>query len=156
MAPKVLYRVCYGTSHPTIFQKSLLKIRPAVLHSYCRRKVQGCDYPAIIPSPGSSVRGTYVQGLTEGDLWRLNIFEGEDYKREGVRVRLLGEVGSADAAGNMEHGEVAAEAYVWIAGEDELEDGEWDFAEFQREKMGRWIGGSEEFEGESTSSILGG
>jgi hypothetical protein len=42
-------------------------------------------------------------------------------------------------------GEVRAETYIWIAGEDKLAKGEWNFEEFVREKLGRWTGGSEEF-----------
>ena len=155
MAPQVLYRVCYGSPNPTTLQKSLLTIRPAILHAYCRRKVRYCDYPAIIPSPGDSVRGTYVQGLTDADLWRLNIFEGDQYTREKVRIQLLEEVGDEDGKGNVEGPEVLAETYVWADEEEDLEEGEWDFAVFRREKMSRWIGGNEEYEGELRPSILG-
>lgn len=48
---------------------------------------------------------------------------------------------------------VEAETYVWIAGEARLEEREWDFAEFQREKMRFWVGeeGAEEYAGELPS-----
>jgi hypothetical protein len=41
-----------------------------------------------------------------------------------------------------EHGseEVEAEAYIWKDDLSELEDGEWDFEEFKRERMRFWIG----------------
>ncbi|KAL8830957.1 MAG: hypothetical protein Q9191_001137 [Dirinaria sp. TL-2023a] len=146
MATQVLYRVCFGTPNPTRFQKNLLTIRPAILHSYCRRKVEGCDYPAVIPSPGSSVRGTYVQGLTEGDLGRLDIFEGDQYIRQNVRVRLLNVVGDESGKGNVEGQEAEASLYVWVDANDGLEDGEWDFAEFMRDKISKWIGSSDEYE----------
>lgn len=87
---------------------------------------------------GSAVRGTLVRGLTDGDLWRLDCFEGGEYRRVGVGVRVLdgGE-------------EVRAETYVWVAGEEELESGEWDFETFRREKMRAWVGGGDqEFAGE--------
>lgn len=154
MAPQVLYRVCYGTPKPTPLQKSLLTIRPAVLHSYCRRKVCDCDYPAIIPSPGVSVRGTFVQGLTDADIWRLDIFEGDQYTRESVRIRLLEEVGDGEGRGNVEGLEMEAETYVWADGRVDLEEGEWDFAEFRAEKMARWICSGDEYEGELRPSIL--
>jgi len=37
---------------------------------------------------------------------------------------------------------------VWISGEESLEDKEWDFEEFVREKMGRWVGVGGEKNGE--------
>ena len=155
MAPQILYRVCYGSPTPSSFQKSLLTIRPAILHDYRRHKVRECDYPAITPSPTSSVRGTFVQGLTDADLWRLDIFEGTQYTREKVRVNILKVVGDDDGKGNVEGEEVNAKTYVWADGKTDLEEAEWDFAEFRQEKMRRWFGDCEEYEGESRPSIRG-
>lgn len=155
MEPQVLYRVCYGTSTPTSFQKSPLTIRPAVLHNHCRHRVLGRDYPAIIPSPNGNVRGAYVRGLTDGDVFRLDIFEGDEYERRKVKVRILDVEGDEAGEGNVEGEEVEVETYVWVAGEQELQDGEWDFGEFKREKMQRWIGRREEYDGE-LSVFLGG
>ncbi|MCJ1299438.1 hypothetical protein MMC08_002230 [Hypocenomyce scalaris] len=145
MAPQVLHRVCHGTPTPTPFQISLLTIAPALLHSFCRHKVRHRDYPAIIPSPTATVRGTFVQGLTDADLWRLDIFEGDEYSREKVKVKLLEKVGEEQGKGNVEGVEVEAETYVWVAGEGKLEEGEWDFEVFRREKMGRWVGVADEY-----------
>ncbi|KAL8909032.1 MAG: hypothetical protein Q9207_000483 [Kuettlingeria erythrocarpa] len=146
MEPQVLYRVCYGSSTPSSFQKSLLSIRPAILHAHCRHRVLDRDYPAIIPSPHDSVRGTYVQGLTSGDIFRLDVFEGDEYERRKVKIRLLNVEGNENGEGNVEGKELEAATYVWVAGKEELEDGEWDFGEFQREKMQRWIGGRGEYD----------
>ncbi|KAI9828410.1 MAG: hypothetical protein M1832_002838 [Thelocarpon impressellum] len=144
MAPQVLHRVIYGSPKPEPWQAELLEIWPAILHDHRRHKVRGCDYPGIIPCQAherSSVRGTYVTGLTEGDIARLDLFEGAEYERVAVKVRLLTRVGDEAGTGNVEsEAEADAETYVWIAGEHELEEGEWDFGEFRREKMGRWIG----------------
>lgn len=155
MAPQVLHRVCYGTPKPTPLQETLLTIRPAVLHSYCRRKVRDCDYPAIIPSLSDSVRGTFVQGLTDADVWRLDVFEGDQYTRQNVRIRLLEEVGDDEGKGNVEGLEMDAETYVWAGGKIDLEEGEWDFAEFRDEKMARWICSGDEYGGKLRPSILG-
>ena len=112
----------------------------------------------MIPSfsPTSSVRGTFVSGLTEGDLWRLDIFEGDEYERRKVMVRLLGE---GEGKQDVEGEEMEAETYVWIAGEENLEDEEWDFEHFCQEKIGKWVGGSgnADVQGESDTraSILG-
>ncbi|KAI9822614.1 MAG: hypothetical protein M1827_000333 [Pycnora praestabilis] len=149
MAPQVLHRVCYGSAKPALWQSRLLTIKPAVLHGFSRKQVRRCDYPAITHADGRTVRGAYVSGLTQGDLWRLDIFEGEEYIRKKVKVRLLNHVGDEDGKGNVEGEEVEAETYVWIAGEENLEEGEWDFGVFQREKMSRWIEeeGNEEYAG---------
>ena len=141
MAPPVLHRVIWGSQHPpTPAHASLLRIRPAILHAHQRHKVKHADYPAILPSPpSSSVRGTLVQGLTDGDIWRLDIFEGSEYARRKVSVRVIGEEGTGDA--HLEGTEqVQAETYIWTAGVDRLEALEWDFSEFVREKMKRWVG----------------
>lgn len=54
---------------------------------------------------------------------------------------VLGNV--AQPAQGDEREEVEAETYVWIGGEENLEAREWDFAEFQREKLRFWAGDEE-------------
>ena len=83
------------------------------------------------------MRGTFVSGLTEGDIWRLDIFEGDEYARRKVELRILDD-------GGDEEEQVEAETYIWIARKDKLEAGEWDFEGFRREKMSAWVGGGEE------------
>ena len=96
------------------------------------------------------MRGTFVTGLTDGDIRRLDYFEGSQYDRCEVKVRLLTHVGDESGEGNIEGEEVEAETYVWRDDERYLEDGEWDFALFRRERMRNWVGESEEFEGSTT------
>ena len=150
MAPQVLHRVLYGSTTPHSSQLEALKIQPAILPKYVRHRVAHCDYPAILPSPepSASVRGTYVQGLTAADQWRLDIFEGDEYERVKVTLRPL------NADGEQGH-EVEAETYVWVAPKDDLEESEWDFEEFRREKISRWVGSSIEYEGTLRPSIVG-
>jgi gamma-glutamylcyclotransferase (GGCT)/AIG2-like uncharacterized protein YtfP len=163
MAPKVLHRVCHGPSLPlSTTQNNQLITRPALLKSFRRHRVLQADYPAILPSENSTVRGTLVSGLTDGDIWRLDIFEGDEYDRQKVKVRVLDDEGDVTVEPTEEQlgAEVEAETYVWIAGKQHLEDREWDFEEFVREKMGRWVGAGAEVEGEyagedTRSSILG-
>ncbi|KAF2646848.1 hypothetical protein P280DRAFT_441284 [Massarina eburnea CBS 473.64] len=158
MAPPVLHRVIWGTtSAPTPVHASSLTIRPAILPAHQRHKVRGADYPAVLPcaagapatgsSPDASppsVRGTLVQGLTSGDMWRLDIFEGSDYTRRKVRVRVVEsahpETSPSPQDGNPSTEEIEAETYIWTASPSALEASEWDFSEFVREKMGRWTG----------------
>ncbi|EOD51209.1 putative disease resistance protein [Neofusicoccum parvum UCRNP2] len=158
MVPQVMYRVIYNSSDPQPWQKTLTTAKPAFLPGYQRRKVRQADYPGIIPvatdssSPSSSVRGTLVTGLTEGDIFRLDTFEGDEYERRRVPVRVVtaGRVDATDVPGGVfaptETEEVVAETYVWTAGEDRLEPGEWDFDEFVREKLRRWVGAGADHE----------
>lgn len=146
---------------------------PAVLPGYLRRKVRFRDYPGVTPAAAPAcVRGTYVHGLTDKDMWRLGIFEGSEYDLRRVKVRLLLTVDNIGAAAavpgsraaereefelleieenDAEQGEeVEAQTYVYTAGDYRLEEGEWDFAEFKRNKLRRWTGENdedEEFEG---------
>lgn len=154
MAPQVLNRVCYGSS-PLPWQLESLTITPAILDRHCRHRVSGHDYPGLIPShdvdDATSVRGTYVTGLTQGDIWRLDIFEGDEYARRKVKVRLL-----KDNPDSKEPSEkmVETETYLWVAGDHFLEKGEWDFSHFQKEKMQRWVCEYPSFSGTSFHTSL--
>ena len=111
-----------------------------------------------------SVLGTLVSGLTDGDIYRLDIFEGTEYIRKPVQVRTLKESLDVDQdqqlhkedANTDEHlrdvldaagaefadegdEDVNAAAYVYIAGEERLEDKEWDFESFKRDTMAWWV-----------------
>ncbi|KAF4555173.1 Hypothetical protein D9617_3g022450 [Elsinoe fawcettii] len=161
IAPAILHRVIHGPSNPTFPTPSSSYVRtcPALLHSHRRHRVKGADYPAVIPaSISSTVRGTFATGLTDADVRRLDIFEGDEYERRRVKVRKLLPSNSTDSSMNeseknkdleteqdtedMEEGEeVEADTYIWTAGEHRLEDQEWDFDTFKREKMRFWIGG---------------
>ncbi|KAI9807094.1 MAG: hypothetical protein M1825_005811 [Sarcosagium campestre] len=143
MSSQVLHRVCPSDSLPQSQKPSRFETRVAILHHHCRRKVRYADYPAVTPSRDDSVRGTFVTGLTENDIRRLDVFEGSEYKRSKVRVRLV------DASGEELPEEVDAETYIWYSGVENLEDGEWDFEHFCREKLRFWAGPAaraEEFE----------
>ncbi|XHF99217.1 hypothetical protein AWENTII_002723 [Aspergillus wentii] len=189
MAPQILHRVIHGRADPEPWQKAMLTFKPAILHGYRRHRVRGADYPGIVPvkktpndsgdgsvsgsagvqgsqQPNASVLGTLVSGLTDGDIHRLDIFEGSEYVKSDVQVRTLQEslsVGGRqemgvgknpdghlrdvlDAAGAEfadEGDEVPAVTYVYVAGEDRLEDAEWDFETFKRDKMAWWVGADE-------------
>ncbi|KAI4151646.1 MAG: hypothetical protein LQ340_003378, partial [Diploschistes diacapsis] len=116
-----------------------------------------------------SVRGTLVSGLAAHDLFRLDVFEGDEYERRRVTAFPLpasasssSSTGGAEAEGEKKKkknddddndGGVDAETYVWTAGAQRLESGEWDFEAFAREKLGRWVGEGEreDFQGERPS-----
>ena len=160
MAPQILHRVLQHL-HPSD------TIKPAILHNFQRRRVKYADYPGIIPSSSGnhSVLGTLVSGLSDADIHRLDVFEGVEYEKQIVKVRVLREssglggrreqsvgksvgahvrdvldAAAAEVAAEDENEEVEAFVYVYVAGEKELEAGEWDFESFKRDKLVKWIG----------------
>jgi hypothetical protein len=142
MAPEVLHRVCYGPGAigkdpAKTYLASQLSFQPAILHDYCRHRVRQCDYPGIVAEDGHNVRGTYVAGLTDGDIHRLDVFEGDEYRRIEVKVELPKEAGKF----------VQAETYLYTAGERRLDKKEWSYEEFRRDKMHRWADNSNEYQG---------
>lgn len=59
---------------------------------------------------------------------------------------------SAASNGHIDEGgqdgeEVETQTYIWVADEGELEEGEWDFEVFRREKLHLWDGGKVEDSG---------
>ena len=195
MSRKILHRVLYGTTTPDPYQRDRLTIKPAILYGYSRHKLRFADYPAIIPAPapsssstlspsngngdgqgehgeaeaeaeGPTVLGTLVTGLGDHDVFRLDIFEGDEYERQmvtayplsmsypGPKHSILNDLegnGHGNGNGNGNENEnggrrgakeqgMQVETYVWIEERKRLEDSEWDFEEFVREKMGRWVG----------------
>ncbi|KAI5862855.1 AIG2-like family-domain-containing protein [Durotheca rogersii] len=138
MAPEVFFTVCYRHSTQDVsLLKSLHDFKPAILHGFCRHRVQYADYPGIIPQDGHEVRGVYVTGLTGANIYHLDTFEGSEYDRRAVKVRLLSEVGDDKGRGNVEGEEVECEVYVFLHPEN-LENREWDFEEFRTQKMKSW------------------
>lgn len=77
----------------------------------------------------------YVTGLTDANMYHLDYFEGSEYVRKTVKVRLLSQ--ASDDGKVVEGDEVECEVYVF---EDtkHLEDREWDFREFREQKMKLW------------------
>ncbi|KAJ5108624.1 hypothetical protein N7456_005299 [Penicillium angulare] len=171
MAPQILHRVIHGSADPEPWQKALVRFQPAILHNYRRHRVRDADYPGVVPaSPSqpeaeeegtqieptlrtkttSSVLGILVSGLTDGDIHRLDMFEGSEYIRENVKVRTLKEaenlcdvLEAAEAKTVDEVGEADAVTYVWVAGAERLESAEWDFETFKKEKMAWWVNADE-------------
>jgi Gamma-glutamyl cyclotransferase, AIG2-like len=152
MAPQVLYRVIWGTSKVSAAQRERLTIQPALLDDFCRHKVRYADYPGIIQQAGHSVRGTYVTGLTDFDIVKLDYFEGCQYMRKKVQVKVLAEEKDGDKGKESDKkvevvAEAMAETYIFLDKSDLVEE-EWNFDKFVREKMWRWTDASEEYEGE--------
>lgn len=121
---------------------SLHTFTPAVLEDYCRHRIRGADYPGIAPEKGKSVLGVYATGLTDANLQRLDYFEGSEFDRVRVKVKLV----SKDD--NKTEGEKkGTNVYVFNQPWD-LELSEWDFEHFRKEKMGLWTREDYVFDGE--------
>ena len=100
--------------------------------------------PPASVQEGASVLGSLVSGLTDGDVRRLDQFEGSQYEKCQVRVCMLRSIASSSQEERLkdtlnaqthvaeEGEEIEATAYVWISGREWLEDAEWDFETFKR------------------------
>lgn len=159
MVPQILHRVIFYNDNPPASVKSILTIRQALLENYSRRAVRYATYPGIIPQKDSWVLGTYVTGLTDQHIQRLDRFEGDQYTRKHVKVRLLEEAGQQTNEDGttetryVEGQEVDAETYEWSDSLANLEDAEWDFQEFKETKLHRWVRTNEEYAGECCLSV---
>ncbi|EJT69672.1 hypothetical protein GGTG_12555 [Gaeumannomyces tritici R3-111a-1] len=135
MAPEVFFTVCFRLSNPPAEVRDKYRFRPAVLPGYCRHRVQHADYPGVVAdaaTPGREVRGAFVDGLTAENVAKLDYFEGSEYTRRTVRVRLL------DVDDGSGGAEVETQTYVYRF-KDNLDDEEWDFDEFRRDKLRQWV-----------------
>lgn len=106
-------------------------------NTFIHSRIKHADYPGITPDPDHEVRGMYVTGLTNANMVKLDQFEGSEYERRTVKVRVLSKVGNDKGEGNVEGDEVDCEVYVFMSPEA-LEDREWDFQEFRTQKMKKW------------------
>ena len=134
MAPEIFHTVLYRISQPPEVIKKLHTFTPAILHGYCRHRVQAADYPGIIAEEGHSVRGVYATGLTSANMAKLDNFEGDEYERVKTKVKLLKKEGDKEVEGE----EKDVIVYVFKHA-DALEKKEWDFEEFRKEKMAMWM-----------------
>lgn len=94
---------------------------PGILRGYSRRSVKGELYPALVPDAAGRVEGVLYRGVPASAWERLDRFEGEMYARQLVQIRL------------PDGSTVTAATYVVQAQfSDQLEQREWDFADFLR------------------------
>ena len=88
----------------------------------------------------AEVRGTYVAGLSRQDFARLDVFEGDEYERRRVKVRLL-EYG-VQAAPENANARVSYVASVPVAqSETDLQNGNLTNGSYQREAAGHEYNG---------------
>jgi len=113
----------YGTLlSPAILEKltrKLLKTSPAVLPGYKRFCVKDVDYPAIIRVDGSKTNGLIIEKADDSTLAVLSFYEGDEYEIRKVIVLLNGKPEEALT-------------FVWVKGNELLDDEEWDFQHFEK------------------------
>ncbi len=91
----------------------------ATLTNFLRSKIRDEEYPGIVPQRGSVVTGIIYFDLSAESINRLDIFEGELYRRQ--KVEVITENNSS----------VAAMTYVIKPRYEDLLTGEeWSFSEF--------------------------
>ena len=71
----------------------------------------GRTYPALIPSPGHDAEGVLLVSLTPGDLALLDVFEGNEYERRSLKVRIEGKLRSAQVYWPL--AKIASDAAEW-------------------------------------------
>ncbi len=145
MAPEVFFNVCYNVLHPPAALTEGHSFLPGILQGFSRRRVKSEDYPGIAEQEGHTVRGIVATGLTEANLYQLDYYEGREYERRRVKINLLKE---HQCNQQLKGGCDVIEAFVYVYGDAEaLEEGEWDFDEFRREKMLKYTRAGYAFEG---------
>jgi hypothetical protein len=148
MAPEVFYTVCYPPDLSRDLLNKLHTFTPALLHDHCRHRIISAEYPGVIKEEGASVLGVYATGLTDANMEKLDHFEGDEYERVKVKVKLLTFVKDGDRREQLEGDEKSTNVYLFRF-PDQLERGEWDFEHFRKEKMSRWTRADYVFEGNS-------
>lgn len=119
MVPSVMVSVC-GHRRPG---------SRALLPGYRCRRVRGEVYPAIIPWAGDEVAGLLYPGLSRHETALLDAFEGDQYTRETVEVRVAGQIKNAMAY------VLAADAH------ERLSTAPWTLQDFLRDGIDAFVSG---------------
>ena len=144
MTHEIFFRVCYNFYRQAPLPPQLIAhhdFRPAVLHGYNRRRVRHTDYPGICPckEKDATVRGRLVKNITPAMMQKLDWFESNVYERVRVKVRVLGNGQDGKVEEDHEGDEVADVVTYVFRDEGSLEEEEWDFEEFKRDKLQNWV-----------------
>ncbi len=107
---------------------------PARARGYRRFAVLGESYPAVLPVAGAdadaAVIGRVYFDVAEGDLARLDAFEGDEYRRDSVAIELLDSTFDPVAT--------HAGLYVFLA-QARVSPDSWDPQRFALEQIDRFI-----------------
>ncbi|KAF9896700.1 hypothetical protein BX616_006927 [Lobosporangium transversale] len=133
-------------------ESNLYSVR-ATIEGYIRYPYHNEPYPGMIISSDKTniVHGLLVFGHTMMDRFRLDQFEGSEYSREVLPVKVLDPVpGSFNVIGQFEPlspGDViSAYVYVFTGSHRNLDQTkEWDFEAFRRDHVTIWMQASSDF-----------
>lgn len=127
MSPLVLSRVISGQK--TLKPDHPITIHAAKLSDHRRHKLKDLDYPGVVASRGHDVIGTVAYGISDEELERLDIFEGDEYIRKNLSI-----------VDQQTQETVLAGVYIWIADTNILLNEDWDLQHFQNHRESSWIG----------------
>ncbi|AEE77510.1 AIG2 protein-like [Arabidopsis thaliana] len=128
----------YGSFQEPAVVNLILECAPvmvsAQLHGYHLYRLKGRLHPCISPSDNGLINGKILTGLTDSQLESLDMIEGTEYVRKTVEVVLTD---------TLEKKQV--ETIVWANKDDPNMYGEWDFEEWKRLHMEKFIEAATKF-----------
>ncbi|KAL0685633.1 hypothetical protein Bca4012_052481 [Brassica carinata] len=128
----------YGSFQEPAVVGLILECTPVIvsaqLHGFHRYRLKGRLHPCIAPFETGVINGKVLTGLTDAQLENLDMIEGDEYERKTVEVVLT------DTLEKME-----VEAFIWANKDDPDMYGEWDFEEWKRLHMEKFIEASKKF-----------
>ncbi|KAH0899737.1 hypothetical protein HID58_049305, partial [Brassica napus] len=128
----------YGSFQEPAVVGFILECTPVIvsaqLHGFHRYRLKGRLHPCIAPFETGVINGKVLTGLTDAQLENLDMIEGDEYERKTVEVVLT------DTLEKME-----VEAFIWANKDDPDMYGEWDFEEWKRLHMEKFIEASKKF-----------
>uniref|UniRef100_A0A1J3GBT2 Putative gamma-glutamylcyclotransferase n=1 Tax=Noccaea caerulescens TaxID=107243 RepID=A0A1J3GBT2_NOCCA len=128
----------YGSFQEPAVSGLILECTPVIvsaqLNGFHLYRLKGRLHPCISPSENGKVNGKVLTGLTDGQLENLDMIEGAEYVRKTVEVVLT------DTSEKMK-----VESFIWANKDDPDMYGEWDFEEWKRLHMEKFIEASKKF-----------
>ncbi|KAG7626965.1 unnamed protein product [Arabidopsis thaliana] len=128
----------YGSFQEPAVVNLILECSPvmvsAQLHGYHVYRLKGRLHACISPSENGLINGKILTGLTDSQLENLDMIEGSEYVRKTVEVVLT------DTSEKKQ-----VETYIWANKDDPNLYGEWDFEEWRRLHMDKFIEASTKF-----------
>jgi gamma-glutamylcyclotransferase (GGCT)/AIG2-like uncharacterized protein YtfP len=106
----------------------------AVLEDHARYLLRGETYPGVVWEGGARVTGMLYDGIDDASLALIDLFEGDVYRREPVRV-------STDARAGLR-------AFAYLVPSDRralLSDRRWDRARFEERHLADFLAGCRDF-----------
>jgi len=120
----------YGTLlFPEILEgltEKRFETKPAKLTGHKRYRVNGCDYPAVVPDHNSTVEGKLVLDVDKRAMDILTYFEGDYFKKAGALVQIADET-------------LAAAVFIWKEDLAYLENNDWDRNEFEQSSLKLYV-----------------